>query len=65
LKNYQFNITFQTLESASGDLTVEKIHSFFKKKFPDVSIEDVFSLDSDYDTGRTVSFYWLKISIFN
>jgi hypothetical protein len=49
------DLLVKTIENAGNELTVEKIHSFFKKKFPDVNIEDVFALDSDYDTGRTVS----------
>lgn len=43
------------MDYAEGDYTAEKIHQFFKKKFPDVMINDVFDTDSDYNEGRTVS----------
>lgn len=53
------------MDSAGNELTVKKIHSFFKKKFPDVEINDVFALDSDYDTGRTVRFLKFIITFEN
>jgi UDP-glucose:glycoprotein glucosyltransferase len=47
------DLLIKTIDDAGNELSVKKIHNFLKKKFPDVDINDVFSLDSDYDTGRT------------
>lgn len=41
-------------EYSGNELTVENVYKFFKKRFPDQFIDDVFEADSDYDTGRTV-----------
>lgn len=50
-----FKQVFQLYDSAKGEqLTVEDVHKFFRKTFPDQEVDDVFSVDSDYDTGRTV-----------
>ena len=43
------------MDYAESDFTAPKVHQFFKKKFPDVMIGDVFEADSDYNEGRAVS----------
>lgn len=47
------NLLTKCIETYNGKPTVSDVHHFFKKTFKDQEIDDVFSLDSDYDTGRT------------
>ncbi|KAI6232348.1 UDP-glucose:glycoprotein glucosyltransferase 1 [Aphelenchoides besseyi] len=56
------DLMVKTLDYAEGNLTPDRIHQFFKKKFPDVSISDVFDKNSDYDTGRIAGGSFLKKS---
>ncbi|KAI6191748.1 UDP-glucose:glycoprotein glucosyltransferase 1 [Aphelenchoides bicaudatus] len=56
------DLVVKTIENAGSELTVGKIHTFFKKKFPDINIEDVFTLDSDYDSGRSAGSAFVKRS---
>uniref|UniRef100_A0A914C391 UDP-glucose:glycoprotein glucosyltransferase n=1 Tax=Acrobeloides nanus TaxID=290746 RepID=A0A914C391_9BILA len=41
------------LQESQRELTVGEVHKYFKQTFSDQDIDDVFSSDSDYDTGRT------------
>lgn len=52
----------KALDSLGKEFTAKDVHSYFKKKFPDVDVNDVFQLDSDYDTGRTAGAAFLRRS---
>ena len=49
------NLMTKCIETYAGRPTVDDVHTFFKKYFTDIEIDDVFAVDSDYDTGRSVS----------
>lgn len=59
------NLLTKCIETYNGRPTVDDVHKFFKKYFSDQEIDDVFAADSDYDTGRSVSFsLTIKINDF-